>query len=198
MGQWPSPRVLSASGGSLSSPRMRDESVFGVGPRTEGHSESKASTERIEPSMDAQFTFELRLGPLRAALPGRVRRPPIPGTQWNIMRGVLAGALACAMTAGCAVAWSQTAESVLDANQAALGDAPTKGVVRLQYSYRASGLTGTQTRTFDVATGAYRDAEESDDIRFADGYDGKVPWQQDISGTYTPQEGGDRIPVAVN
>jgi len=116
------------------------------------------------------------------------------------MRILLVGALACAMTAVPVTAWSQaeTAESVLDANHAAVGKMPATGAARLQYDYRASGLTGTQTTTLDLATGAYTDAQESGDIRFATGYDGKVPWERDISATYTPQEGGDRIPVAVS
>lgn len=116
------------------------------------------------------------------------------------MRIFLVGALACAMTVSPVAAWSQaeTAESVLDANQAAAGNMPATGEARLQYHYRASGLTGTETTTLDLATGAYTDVQESGDIRFATGYDGDVPWQQDISRTYTPQQGGDRVPVAVN
>ncbi len=116
------------------------------------------------------------------------------------MRNLLAGAIVCAMTAAPLAAWSQatTAESVLDANHATVGTVPAAGAVRLQFDYRGSGLTGTATTTLDLATGAYTEAQDSGDVRFANGYDGEVPWQRDISGTYTPQQGGDRIPVAVN
>ena len=118
----------------------------------------------------------------------------------DIMKRILVGALACAMTAAPVPAWSQagTAESVLDANRAAVGSMPTTGVARLKFDYHSSGLTGTQTTALDLATGAYTDAQDSGDVHFASGYDGQVPWQRDISGTYTPQQGGDRIPVAIN
>jgi predicted aspartyl protease len=118
----------------------------------------------------------------------------------NAMKRMLACSVACATLLAAPLAWSrtQTAEAVLDANRAAVGKLPSAGAVRLHYDYRASGLTGTQTTTFDIATGAYADAQKSGDIRFADGYDGKVPWQMDISRTYTTQMGGDRVALAVN
>jgi hypothetical protein len=116
------------------------------------------------------------------------------------MRLLLACSLACAATLTTGTAWSQagTAREVLDANHAAVGALPSAGTVRLAYDYRASGLTGTQTTAFDLATGAYADTQESGDIRYADGYDGKVPWQMDISRSYTTQLGGDRVALAVN
>jgi predicted aspartyl protease len=78
------------------------------------------------------------------------------------------------------------------------GRVPSRGAVELNYRYAASGLVGTQTKRFDLAIGAFTEIDDLGGIRFAIGYDGKVPWQQDLSGTYTPQEGGDRIPVAVS
>ena len=116
------------------------------------------------------------------------------------MKYLLLGALACAMTAVPVAAWSQavTADSVLDANHTAVGSMPTTGMARLQLDYHSSGMTGTQTTMLDIATGAYTDAQESGDVSFANGYDGQVPWQRDISATYTPQQGGDRVAVAVN
>ena len=41
-------------------------------------------------------------------------------------------------------------------------------------------------------------AEDAGGLHNADGYDGKTPWQQDISLAYTRQQGGDRIAVAVS
>ncbi len=116
------------------------------------------------------------------------------------MRNVLVCALACAtmLTTAAASAQAETARTVLDANRAAVGDQPATGAVRLMFDYHASGLTGTQATTFDLATGAYAESQESGDIRFADGYDGNVPWQMDISRTYTTQLGGDRVALAVN
>jgi hypothetical protein len=118
----------------------------------------------------------------------------------DIMRNLIVGALACAISAAPIAAWSEagTAASVLDADHAATGDMPATGVARFDFAHRASGLTGTQTTVVDLATGAYTDTQVSGDVRFAAGYDGTIPWQEDISATYTPQEGGDRIAVAVN
>jgi predicted aspartyl protease len=116
------------------------------------------------------------------------------------MRTVVAGAVALIATATATTAWSQaqTAQSVLAANHAAVRNVPTTGAAELDYDYVSSGLNGVQTIKFDLATGAFAEVDDSGGIRFANGYDGRVPWQEDISGTFTPQEGGDRIPVAVN
>jgi predicted aspartyl protease len=116
------------------------------------------------------------------------------------MRHALACALAFStmLTTAAARGETGTVQAVLDAHRAAIGERPATGTIRLQYDYRAAGLSGTETRTIDVATGAYAEAQASGDIRFADGYDGKVPWQMDISRSYTTQRGGDRVPLAVN
>ncbi len=96
------------------------------------------------------------------------------------------------------VAAGDPARAVLDANHAAVGKVPPTGTLQLQFDYRASGLSGTQAETIDLATGAYVENQESGDIVGGDGYDGRTPWQQDISRTYTTQRGGDRVPLAVN
>jgi hypothetical protein len=93
---------------------------------------------------------------------------------------------------------AQTVESVLAANHAAVGDMPAAGAAEFDYGYASAGLRGVQRIKFDLATGAFTEVDDSNGIRFANGYDGKVPWQEDLSGTFTPQEGGDRIPVAVS
>jgi predicted aspartyl protease len=97
-------------------------------------------------------------------------------------------------------AWSQEANvaSILAANHAAVGHVPATGATQLDYRYVTSGLSGVQTIKFDLATGAFVESDDSQGIHFADGFDGNIPWQQDISGTYTPQQGGDRIRLAVN
>ncbi|MBS0322077.1 MAG: aspartyl protease family protein [Proteobacteria bacterium] len=105
---------------------------------------------------------------------------------------------AAMMTAGAAWGQADTARAILDANHKAVGDLPAAGTARLAYDYRASGLDGTQSTMIDLATGAYANAQESDDIPAADGYDGKVPWQMDISRSYTTQLGGDRLALAIN
>jgi predicted aspartyl protease len=91
-----------------------------------------------------------------------------------------------------------TAASVLAANHAAVGDAPATGAARLDYTQVASGLTGTLTDKIDLATGAYVERQEASGIRGGDGFDGKTPWQMDISGAYIDQMGGDRLATAVS
>ncbi|THD58506.1 aspartyl protease family protein [Phenylobacterium sp.] len=91
-----------------------------------------------------------------------------------------------------------TAAAVLDANHAAVGDLPAAGAAEFDYSHTGSGLTGPAVTRFDLATGAYVESQDADGVHNSDGYDGCVPWQQDISLAYTPQQGGDRVPMAVD
>src|SRR5262245_28705797 len=82
-----------------------------------------------------------------------------------------------------------TAESVLSANHTAVGAMPAAGAAELRYENTASGMTGTLVVRYDLATGAYAEAQEAQGIRNSDGFDGATPWQQDISLAYTPQMG---------
>jgi hypothetical protein len=93
---------------------------------------------------------------------------------------------------------AQTAEAVLRANQEAMGDFPGEGTLRVQYSAEVSGLEGTATYTLDLATGMFVDDLNAYPVTGASGFDGKTPWMRDISGVAIPQEGGDRIRVAIN
>lgn len=91
-----------------------------------------------------------------------------------------------------------SAAEVLDANRAAAGAVPRAGAMELDYSQTTSGLTGPAVVRYDLATGTYAEAQDAGGLHTSDGYDGKSPWQQDISLAYTPQQGGDRIQTAVN
>jgi predicted aspartyl protease len=114
-----------------------------------------------------------------------------------VTKTVVVAALALTV-AGAADGQTLTADDILAANRAAVGDLPATGAVQLDYVYLAAGLTGTQTIKLDLASGSFIEVDDSGGARFANGYDGMTPWQEDISGTYVPQEGGDRIRVAVN
>ena len=120
------------------------------------------------------------------------------------MRAFVAAALALAPLAlsAAGAAYSQTAApsaaSVLDANHAAVGDPPAAGAAEFDYSRTGSGLTGQAVTRIDLATGAYVESQDAAGVHESDGFDGKVPWQQDISLAYIRQEGGDRIPMAVD
>lgn len=115
------------------------------------------------------------------------------------MKALLTGALVlCVATAARAEPVAQTAAAVLAANHQAVGAVPTRGQAEFDYAYEGSGLTGTEEVRADIATGAFTDVLASGRIGQATGYDGKIPWQRDLSGANTAQEGGDRIPAAVN
>jgi predicted aspartyl protease len=92
----------------------------------------------------------------------------------------------------------QTVAAVLAANHAAVGPMPREGSMRADYRVEEGGLTGTGVLRADLATGAFAQSIVAPPDSSANGYDGRTPWQQDISGVATDQEGGDRIPVAVN
>jgi len=89
-------------------------------------------------------------------------------------------------------------DSILSSYKAAVGDLPTRGSAKLDYIYETAGLKGTATAEIDLSSGAFVQAGQADIVAEGRGFDGKIPWQRDTSGANTPQEGGDRIPVAVN
>jgi len=87
---------------------------------------------------------------------------------------------------------------ILHANQLAVGHVPNAGLAVYHYGYSGNGLTGEETRVEDVATGAYIESVDSGILHTADGFDTRTPWMRDASGANTPEEGGDRVRVAVS
>jgi hypothetical protein len=120
------------------------------------------------------------------------------------MRLLLATALAAASAAVSAAPRvqstpvPQTADAVLAANHAAMGEAPREGVAEFDYAYAGEGLTGVRVDAVDLASGAYVEARMAGEISDAEGFDGTTPWMRDISGANTPEEGGDRVQVAIS
>jgi predicted aspartyl protease len=114
------------------------------------------------------------------------------------MRTFLTAAFVLAAGAANSQSAAPSARAVLDANHAAVGDPPAAGAAEFDYSFTASGLTGAGVARFDLVTGAFIFAEDAAGMRSGGGFDGKVPWQLDISGTYTAQQGGDRAPLAAD
>ena len=90
------------------------------------------------------------------------------------------------------------ANAILAANRAAVGNAPRRSALTLVYRDVSAGLTGTLTDRTDLATGAYVETKATEGMKEGGGFDGKTPWQLDIPDTYTPQRGGDQIPIAIN
>ena len=91
-----------------------------------------------------------------------------------------------------------SAKALLIANRAAVGDDGKPGTLDARFAYSGQGLTGVTRNTSDRASGAYVDSYDIGPMRGASGYDGRMAWMQDISGAYTPQDGGDRLAVATN
>jgi hypothetical protein len=122
------------------------------------------------------------------------------------MKALLTGALALglsvlgtlAMHAAPGEPAAAPADAILAANRAAVGDPPPRSALTLVYRDDSSGLTGTLTDRVDVATGAYVEKKETNGMTEGGGFDGKTLWQLDIPDTYTPQQGGDQIPTAID
>ena len=111
----------------------------------------------------------------------------------------VAVATAVAMTSSAlASPAAPTPEAILAAHHTAVGNLPPTGGAELDYAYSGYGLTGSRTDLVDLNTGAFVEAQQADIVGEARGFDGNIPWMRDTSGANTPQEGGDRIPVAVN
>jgi len=89
-------------------------------------------------------------------------------------------------------------DRVLAANKHAMTGLPATGSLRLHYRIKADGLEGTSEVREDLATGAFVESDEAGLDRSEIGFDGRTPWQREISGVTTEQLGGDRIPVAVS
>ncbi|HEY3814811.1 MAG TPA: aspartyl protease family protein [Caulobacteraceae bacterium] len=100
--------------------------------------------------------------------------------------------------AGAAHAQSSSVRAILAANHAAVGAMPAQGSADFEYLYSGSGLTGPFVNRYDLASGAFVQSTDANGISNGEGFDGKTPWQRDVSGTNTPQMGGDRVRVAVN
>lgn len=115
------------------------------------------------------------------------------------LRFVAAAFLVSALLASFAsAAPPDVVEFVLGAHRAAVGDDGRPGTLELRYAYAGQGLTGTTHAAIDRVTGAYVEGYEIGPTRGGSGYDGRMPWMQDISGACTPQDGGDRPANAVS
>ena len=93
---------------------------------------------------------------------------------------------------------TMTADTVLTAYHAAVGNVPTQGTASIRYAYSGFGLKGYRDESADLQTGAFKEATQADIIGEGGGFDGSTPWMRDTSGANTPQQGGDRIPLAIN
>ena len=96
-------------------------------------------------------------------------------------------------------AWAAASpDTVLAAHRTAMGPLPEAGTVSAEYAYHGQGLSGSVRSVFDLHTGHFIDTQALGLVRGTTGYDGHVPWMRDLSDAVTAQQGGDRIPLAVN
>lgn len=103
-----------------------------------------------------------------------------------------------ALFAACTPAFADSAARILTANRAAVGTFCSPASVHTAYRYSGQGLVGTVFTDFDVVSGAHVVRSDLGAIVVGNGFDGAMPWMLDISGAFTPQDGGDRVRVAVN
>jgi predicted aspartyl protease len=113
------------------------------------------------------------------------------------MRAFLAAALAL-VAQDAAADTNPTVDSILAGNHAAVGGLPASGAARFEYHHTEAGLSGPRVDRIDLSTGAYVETEQAGAIGEAIGFDGRTPWQRDISGANTLQQGGDRIEAGVS
>jgi Aspartyl protease len=89
---------------------------------------------------------------------------------------------------------------VLHRNQEASGGQAWIGklTLKLNFMYEGPGLKGETSSVVDVRTGAFIDSYKLGPVPGANGFDGTHAWMRDISGTVTPEAGGDAVQLAVN
>jgi hypothetical protein len=90
-------------------------------------------------------------------------------------------------------------DATLDGNRAACqGNTSPTGTLRTDYSLLGQGLKGTAFSIVDLKSGYYAEGYNQGPTSGGDGFDGKRPWMKDQSGAVTPEEGGDKLPLAIN
>jgi hypothetical protein len=90
-------------------------------------------------------------------------------------------------------------DATLDGNRAACqGSTTLAGTLRTEYSLVGQGLKGTAFSIIDLKSGIYAEGYEQGPTGGGDGFDGKRPWMKDQSGAVTPEEGGDKLQLAIN
>jgi hypothetical protein len=116
------------------------------------------------------------------------------------MRKTIFFAASFAATIACSpLAWAGPGD-ILDAYKAASGGKAWDDKVTLesQADVVAYGLTGKAHAIVDLRDGRSESDFSLGQTSGAQGYDGTIPWQKDLSGTVTLQQGGDAKVLAVN
>ena len=104
-----------------------------------------------------------------------------------------------AMTAPVVCAVTSDPRRLLDAYRvASSASVAQRGTAIGRYDYHAAGLDGEATSTIDLGTGRYRKEQRAGIVADGEGFDGRRAWMRDLSLFVKPQEGGDRMALAVN
>jgi hypothetical protein len=93
-----------------------------------------------------------------------------------------------------------SAGDILDAYKTATGGSAwnSKVTMSVEFTLSAYGLTGTGHAVTDLKNGRSASDYKMGPAGGANGFDGTNPWQKDLSGTVTLQQGGDAQVLAVN
>ena len=95
---------------------------------------------------------------------------------------------------------AQSAGEILDAYKAASGGSAwnDKVTLNVEFTYAGQGMTGSGHALTDLRNGRSMNDFKIGPASSAGGFDGTNPWQKDMSGTVTLQQGGDAQVLAVN
>ncbi len=107
--------------------------------------------------------------------------------------------LALSAATGIPAGASAAPADILAANQAAEGGPAWAGKATLKtaYAYSGQGLTGTTQSLSDLTNGRWVDSFAIGPVTGANGFDGRVAWSKDMSGTVKLEEGGDARQLAL-
>ena len=95
---------------------------------------------------------------------------------------------------------AQSAGQILDAYKLAAGGSAWDNKVTMssEFTLAAYGLTGTGHNIVDLKNGRSETDYQMGPAGGANGFDGTTPWDKDMSGTVTLQQGGDAQVLAIN
>jgi hypothetical protein len=98
------------------------------------------------------------------------------------------------------LATDKDAIDILEVNRIACGgDAwNEKATLESMFDYAGQGMTGTEIFLIDLKMGSFVDSYDIGPTKGASGWDGVTAWKKDISGTITPEGGGDKRALAIN
>ena len=118
----------------------------------------------------------------------------------KITATIAISALAASLSCSAAALAAPSAGQILDAYKIATGGSAwdSKVTLDVEAAFSGLGMTGTVHSITDLKTGRSFEDDKVGPANTANGYDGTTPWQKDMSGTVTLQQGGDALVLTVN